>query len=65
MTKTELQIRLDLFERELKRLRSIGVGCQSCEHYRNGGQCERWNSQPPPEVMQQGCDDWSYDFVPF
>ena len=67
MTKIELQIRLGLFERELNQLRSIQVHCQSCEHYHYSGgpKCDKWNVQPPPEVVRQGCDDWSYDFIPF
>lgn len=67
MTKTELQIRVELFRRELRSLEAIKVGCQSCEHYRYSTrpECARWDSQPPPDVVHQGCDEWSYDFIPF
>lgn len=67
MNQAELKIRIDLFDRELKQLRSIKVYCQSCEHYRysSGPECDKWKSRPPPDVVQQGCEEWTYDFVPF
>lgn len=67
MTKTELGIRVELFERELTRLRAIRVGCQSCEHhsYSKGPYCDKWKSRPPPDIVQQGCEEWTYDFIPF
>lgn len=64
MNQAELKIRIDLFDRELKQLRSIKVGCQSCEHYAMH-ECLRWQSRPPPDVVQQGCEEWTYDFIPF
>jgi hypothetical protein len=67
MTKTELNIRVELHERELDRLRSIKVHCQSCEHYVYYGRphCKKFEVDPPPEVVAAGCDEWSYDFIPF
>lgn len=64
MNRAELKIRVDLFERELKQLHAIKVGCRSCEHY-SMPECMKYEQSPPPDVVQQGCDEWSYDFIPF
>ncbi len=67
MNRIELKIRVDLFEGELKKLREIKTHCQSCEHYQYSPRpaCDKWKSQIPPEVVQQGCEEWTYDFIPF
>ena len=65
MTKTELQIRIEMHRRELNGLERIRVGCSSCEHYSNAGWCGKFEASPPPDVVEQGCDDWTYDFIPF
>ncbi len=64
MTKTELNIRLELHGRELQRLQSIKINCQSCDHYARS-MCLKFQAPPPPEVVAQGCDEWTYDFIPF
>jgi uncharacterized protein YwlG (UPF0340 family) len=64
MTKTELNIRLELHRRELKRLEGIQVNCQSCEHYARAV-CLKFQAAPPPDVVAAGCDEWTYDFIPF
>lgn len=71
MNRAELKMRIevlgDIVERELNHLRSIKIHCQSCEHYRfsNGPECDKWKTNPPPEIVRQGCEEWTYDFVPF
>lgn len=64
MTKTELQIRLELHRRELCELERIRVGCQTCEHFR-ALECLKFQCAPPPDVVQQGCDEWCHDGIPF
>jgi hypothetical protein len=64
MTQTELKIRLELHGRELKRLQSIRIECQSCEHYMSNF-CKKFEAAPPQEVIANGCDEWTYDFIPF
>ena len=64
MTKPELKIRLELHGRELQRLQSIRVECQSCENYLQN-YCKKFDATPPQDVIASGCDDWSYDFIPF
>lgn len=71
MNRAELKMRIevlgDIVERELNHLRSIKIHCQSCEHYQYSPRptCDKWKSQIPPEVVQQGCEEWTYDFIPF
>jgi hypothetical protein len=64
MTKTELKIRIDMHRRELNGLESIEVGCRTCEHYAMP-ECDKWNAAPPPDIVASGCDEWTYDFIPF
>lgn len=64
MTRTELQIRLELHQRELRALERIKVGCRSCEHY-SMPECLKFQQNPPPDIVQQGCDEWTYDHIPF
>jgi len=59
-----MNIRLELHSRELKRLQSIRVECQSCEHYARS-HCKKFDAAPPQDVIATGCDEWSYDFIPF
>lgn len=67
MNKAELKIRVELHDRELSRLRSIKVHCQSCEHYcfTTLPRCRKFEVTIPPEVVPVGCDEWNYDFIPF
>jgi len=67
MNKAELKIRVELHERELSRLQDIKVQCQSCEHYvyYSKPHCKKFEASPPPDVVPVGCDEWSYDFIPF
>ena len=65
MTKTELQAKIELFRRELNELQMIKVSCRTCEHGASGGWCSKFQAAPPEEVQQAGCDDWSFDSIPF
>lgn len=40
------------------------TSCKECEYY-SVGQCEKWHSTIPPEVQDQGCDEWRWSRVPF
>ena len=64
MNRSELKLKIDLHRRELKSLESIAVGCKSCEHF-SMPECMKYESNPPPDVVQQGCDEWTYDNIPF
>lgn len=64
MNKQELQLKIELFRRELQDLESISVSCHTCESY-SMPECLRYESSPPPDVVKQGCDEWVYDAIPF
>lgn len=64
MTKTELKVRLELHQRELRVLEGIKVECASCVSWFRPV-CTKYNQEPPPEVKAEGCDDWFHDFIPF
>ena len=36
--------------------------CESCDHWQ--GTCVKWNSDPPPEVMEVGCEAFETE-IPF
>jgi hypothetical protein len=67
MNKAELQIKRDLFRRELKALESITVECFTCQHYAtaHGPTCSMFNATPPADVVKTGCDEWIHDPIPF
>lgn len=65
MNRIELKAKIDLFRRELKSLEAITVSCQHCEFYPRTGWCEKHQATPPAEVAAVGCDDWTFDTVPF
>ena len=64
MTLIEIRAMKDLFKRELTRLESISIKCQSCENYTDR-KCQKWEMVPPDEVLNVGCDSWEYDWIPF
>ncbi len=61
----ELKAKIELFEREAKRLRGIKVDCHSCEHFGLGRKCKLADAVPPEDVLRNGCEEWTYDEVPF
>lgn len=65
MNRTELKERIEMYDRELTRLRRIKTNCHSCMYFGSGGMCDRWGAQVPPEVQPEGCDDWIEDEIPF
>ena len=68
MNRAELQIKRDLFRRELKDLEAITVECFTCQHYstQTGRQiCVKFNVTPPNDVIKAGCDEWIHDPIPF
>lgn len=38
--------------------------CQDCTHWQQSV-CQKWNAEPPPEVVKTGCDEWNWDEIPF
>jgi hypothetical protein len=65
MNRIELNTKIELFRRELRLLEAIKPGCEGCEYGSRKGWCEKHQATPPAEVQAMGCDDWSYDEIPF
>lgn len=45
---------------------TIAKCCNSCEHFNDYGTwCRRWQAAPPEDVQKVGCDEYTYDEIPF
>lgn len=64
MTRTELDDRISYCRRELQTLEAIATNCTRCEHYRHANACAKYGPIPP-EFVAQGCDEWTFDDIPF
>lgn len=65
MTRTEIQTKINLYRRELRDLEAIKISCMTCEHGQTGGWCNKFQAAPPSDVQAVGCEDWTYDGIPF
>ena len=67
MKRTELRAKIEIFEAEVLSLKRINQGCGGCEHShgKRDGTCMKWGQPVPPEHRAAGCDEWTYDEVPF
>ena len=65
MNRTELHAKIELFGRELKALQAIPVRCGSCLHCTRDMWCDKFKAAPPEEVRTAGCDEWTWDGIPF
>lgn len=54
---------------ELKRLDAINVKCATCLQWTGTVQrtmrCAKFDAVPPVDVQAAGCDEWTFDEVPF
>lgn len=64
MKKFEIEAKIELFTRELNSLKRIQINCQNCEHYQQTV-CGMFDAKPPTEVLAVGCDEFSWDSIPF
>jgi hypothetical protein len=65
MNKTQLSLKIEMLERELKHLKAKKTGCVDCQHHDTDGYCEHWKSEIPKDVITVGCDEWLDDGCPF
>jgi len=63
MNLTELSIRKTILRKELEFYEAI-KGCKRCDHYERG-LCKLAQAAPPAEVIDEGCDGFVWDSVPF
>lgn len=64
MTRLEFEDRLAYCKREYEFLQTVQTNCTRCQHYSIGAVCAK-HGQIPPDFVQQGCDEWEFDDVPF
>lgn len=66
MTTAEIQVKINIARREMEFWQGIlkDKSCKTCEHYAVS-QCDKFNAQPPADVVKVGCDEWSWDTIPF
>lgn len=66
MTRNDIIDRIGYAERELNWLRGLHPNCTNCDDFtKEAGFCKRHGGNPPPEFVQQGCEQWNFDDVPF
>jgi hypothetical protein len=68
------RVLLDLYRStlrvELVRLDAIEVCCGTCLQWTAGlsprtWRCAKFDAVPPPAVQAAGCDEWTFDSIPF
>jgi recombinational DNA repair protein RecR len=66
MNKIEKANKIDKLERELHLLKSRPTNCKTCKNYDQLGSCELFPQEKiPNDIIEQGCDSWIDDGVPF
>jgi hypothetical protein len=64
MKRNDLTDRINYCNREIAWLREITPNCTRCENFRAPNECAK-HGPIPDEYITVGCDDWTYDDVPF
>lgn len=67
MTPSEIQVKINIAQKEADFWRSklANKACETCLHWMHRGCGQAEGAEPPPEVVRAGCDDWSWDQIPF
>jgi len=62
-----LKKHLEIKRHEIEALENEPRQCWSCQNLnREGGPaCKLYNAAPPREFLDQGCDAWTFDYIPF
>lgn len=66
MRPAEIQVKINVARREMEywQERLANKSCMGCENYQQF-LCIKYQAAPPPEVLKTGCDEWSWDCIPF
>jgi len=63
------KLAMELAQKQYLELTAIGPSCANCENFigrrGGGGKCSKWDAEPPDDVKEVGCDEWSHDGIPF
>jgi hypothetical protein len=64
MNKAQIEMKIQMLEKELTYLKSRPMNCTTCENH-SAGFCKHWGEKVPADVIPAGCDEWLDDCVPF
>lgn len=66
MRTAEIEVKINVLQREMDFWRGILADkrCGNCSSM-HGGMCTKYNAMPPEGMHQPGCDEWSWDSIPF
>lgn len=64
MTRDAFAQHLAAIQEQLQHLQRTPTGCTTCiEFY--PPRCRKFDADPPPDFVRQGCEAWFYGEVPF
>lgn len=66
MRPVEIEVKIALARREMQFWQGILADkrCGNCVEYQQGV-CGKYQATPPAGEKELGCDDWSWDSIPF
>ena len=66
MRVVEIEVKIGLARREMEYWQGIlkNKTCGDCQNFQQGV-CSKYNAKPPEGDKQAGCDEWSWDEIPF
>ena len=64
MNRADFTERVNYYRSELNMLESVAMNCTRCASYQLNSVCRTYGPIPP-EFVQQGCDEWFFDNIPF
>jgi hypothetical protein len=66
MRVAEIQVKVNIARREMEYWQGIlkNKVCGECQNFQQGN-CLKFNARPPGGDKEPGCDEWSWDEIPF
>lgn len=66
MRAAEIQVKINIAQREVDFWRGVLADkrCGNCEQF-DGNRCGKYDAEPPGGIKEPGCDEWSWDSIPF
>jgi hypothetical protein len=66
MKPAEIEVKISIAQKEADYWRGILADkrCGNCTEWHQE-MCRKYQAAPPPEVQSAGCDEWTWDGIPF
>jgi hypothetical protein len=66
MKPAEIEVKISIAQKEADYWRGIlsSKRCGSCTQWHQE-MCQKYQAAPPAEVRATGCDEWTWDGIPF